>query len=191
LSYRLQRVPDNADNGASWAAIVKRSLNERPVILLSWISITIATNYWFYMSDTALALMGIGVGTAFGAVAATPPAVADKVKAYKDALAAQAITNPGDAAAMKAAGDLVAVTTKALQTDTNIASGGFVNDLLSDYGDDTGPHGLQSVLFTLAIGAVFFLESFRDGAMPTLSATLLALMGISGSAYVGFKMAAR
>ena len=60
------------------------------------------------------------------------------------------------------------------------------NDLIND---DNGPalHRLQLVGWTVAVGVVFVVAVYRDLSMPEFSATLLALMGVSGASYVGFK----
>ena len=56
--------------------------------------------------------------------------------------------------------------------------------------DLNGPtvHRLQVVFWTAALGVVFVVGVYRDLAMPPdFSGTLLALMGLSGAGYVGFK----
>ena len=62
----------------------------------------------------------------------------------------------------------------------------FFSDLTTDVNGPT-VHRLQVVFWTLALGAVFLVGVYRDLAMPNFSSTLLALMGISGAGYVGFK----
>lgn len=142
------------------------------VILVSWFAITFATGNWMPINESALVLMGISVGTAAGAVAATPPKVAQRVTELDDTATAGAAR-------------------AALQGDGGLRSKSLLQDLLSDYGESTGLHRLQVVAFTLGFGAVYLWQSFHEGAMPTLSTTALALMGISGSAYVGFKLAGK
>jgi hypothetical protein len=64
---------------------------------------------------------------------------------------------------------------------------GWFQDLTTDINGPT-LHRLQSLFWTLAIGVVFVIAVYRDLSMPPdLSPTLLALMGISGAGYVGFK----
>jgi hypothetical protein len=64
---------------------------------------------------------------------------------------------------------------------------GWFQDLTTDINGPT-LHRLQALFWTLAIGVVFVISVYRDLAMPAdLSPTLLALMGISGAGYVGFK----
>jgi hypothetical protein len=62
----------------------------------------------------------------------------------------------------------------------------FFRDLTTDLSGPT-VHRLQVFFWTLALGGVFLIGVYRDLAMPNFSATLLALMGVSGAGYVGFK----
>jgi hypothetical protein len=41
------------------------------------------------------------------------------------------------------------------------------------------------------LGVAFLVEVYRDLTMPEFSSMLLALMGVSGAAYVGFKFPER
>lgn len=64
---------------------------------------------------------------------------------------------------------------------------GWFQDLTTDVNGPT-LHRLQALFWTFAIGLVFVIAVYRELAMPPdLSPTLLALMGISGAGYVGFK----
>ena len=62
----------------------------------------------------------------------------------------------------------------------------FFRDLTTDLNGPT-VHRLQVLIWTLALGGVFVVGVYRDLAMPNFSGTLLALIGISGAGYVGFK----
>ena len=67
------------------------------------------------------------------------------------------------------------------------ASQGWFKDLTTDLNGPT-LHRVQVVFWTLALGVVFLVGVYRDLAMPPdFSGTLLALMGLSGAGYVGFK----
>jgi hypothetical protein len=61
------------------------------------------------------------------------------------------------------------------------------NDLLSD-GGTIGFHRFQIFVWTLVLGIIFVAEVFNQLAMPEFSSTLLAIMGISGGTYIGFKL---
>lgn len=65
-------------------------------------------------------------------------------------------------------------------------SSGFVKDILAD-GDGLSLHRFQLVTWTIVLIAIFIRSVYQDLAMPTFSATLLGLMGLSAGTYVGFK----
>jgi hypothetical protein len=67
-------------------------------------------------------------------------------------------------------------------------SQGWFKDLTTDINGPT-IHRLQVIIWTAALGVVFIVGVYRDLAMPPdFSSTLLALMGLSGAGYVGFKI---
>ena len=65
-------------------------------------------------------------------------------------------------------------------------SEGWRRDLMTDI-NGTALHRLQVFCWTLVLGVVFLIGVYRNLAMPQFSVTLLALMAISGTGYVGFK----
>ena len=65
-------------------------------------------------------------------------------------------------------------------------SQGWLKDLTTDINGPT-LHRIQVLCWTVVLGFIFIIGVYRDLAMPDFSATLLALMGISGAGYVGFK----
>jgi hypothetical protein len=66
-------------------------------------------------------------------------------------------------------------------------SQGWLKDLTTDINGPT-VHRIQVLCWTVTLGVIFIIGVYRDLAMPPdFSATLLALMGISGAGYVGFK----
>jgi hypothetical protein len=65
-------------------------------------------------------------------------------------------------------------------------SEGWYKDLTTDL-NGTALHRLQVFCWTWALGGVFLFGVYRDLAMPSFSATLLALMAISSAGYIGFK----
>ena len=65
-------------------------------------------------------------------------------------------------------------------------SEGFVNDILTD-ADGVSLHRFQIVIWTILLGFIFDASIYKNLAMPEFSGTLLALMGISGGTYIGFK----
>jgi FtsH-binding integral membrane protein len=66
-------------------------------------------------------------------------------------------------------------------------SKGFYKDLLSD---DAGVsfHRFQIFAWTIVLIIIFVASVFNNLAMPAFDGTLLALMGISGGTYIGFKL---
>ena len=62
----------------------------------------------------------------------------------------------------------------------------WFDDITTDI-NGTALHRLQVVCWTALLGVIFLFEVWRDLGMPQFSSTLLALMGISGAGYVGFK----
>ncbi|MBT9456750.1 MAG: hypothetical protein IV097_09020 [Burkholderiaceae bacterium] len=156
------------------------------VILVAWGTIAHATGNWFCINDSALILMGISAGTAVGAVQASPPRVVELVRKLNEAQAAVKGA-PADAAAANA----LAAAEAAISGDPQLKTSGPLKDLLSDVDQGAGLHRLQNVMFTIGLGIAYVWLAFHEGSMPTLPSTMLALMGISGSAYVGFKMAGK
>jgi hypothetical protein len=69
-------------------------------------------------------------------------------------------------------------------------SNGFWNDILSDE-NGISLHRLQMLAWTLVLTAVFIVDLIKTRAMPVFDNTLLALMGISSGAFLGFKVPER
>lgn len=65
-------------------------------------------------------------------------------------------------------------------------TGSFWRDLLND-ADGPALYRVQLVAWNLVFAFVFFNGAFETFVMPTLSSSYLALMGISGGTYVGFR----
>ena len=63
---------------------------------------------------------------------------------------------------------------------------GWFKDIVTDI-NGTALHRLQVLVWTALLGVVFLVGVWHDLAMPQFSATLLALMAISSTGYVGFK----
>lgn len=62
----------------------------------------------------------------------------------------------------------------------------FFVDILND-ADGITLHRFQIFIWTIVLGIIFIASIYNNLAMPQFSGTLLALMGISGGAYIGFK----
>lgn len=174
------------------------------LVVGSFAFIYLITGDYNTMTSQALLLMGIGTGTALGAfmVNATKRNTADT---ELSALLPQRATLDAEVKQLTAAAtpDTVALAAKQAQLaelDKKIAeaksglsqpvSEGFRKDLLTDV-NGIALHRFQMVIWTIVLGVVFFIDVYRDLAMPEFSATLLALMGISAGTYLGFKIPER
>jgi hypothetical protein len=71
-----------------------------------------------------------------------------------------------------------------------VPSKGFLNDLLHDEGG-VSFHRFQILAWTIVLGAIFISKVAESLLMPDFNPTLLALMGISGGTYIGFKLPAQ
>ncbi len=120
------------------------------------------------VTSQCLVLMGISAATAMGA---------RPVDASRDATMQKALVDQGTATA--AAADAV--------KQQRYGTGGYFLDLLEDADGVISLHRMQILVWTLVLAAIFAIDVWRDLAMPQFSDTLLALMGVSGGTYVGFK----
>ena len=71
-----------------------------------------------------------------------------------------------------------------------LVSKSFWNDVMTDK-DGMSFHRFQMLTWTVVLGFLFCIEVYRNLSMPTFNSTLLALQGISGGAYLGFKIPER
>lgn len=177
-------IPDNVLSPAQRSFSLGRCqmLFWTAIVAVAWFSIGWATGDWSNINESSLILMGVSIGAAVGAVAATPARITQLVEAYATAKTA-ANGNSMDPAMLTAKA--------AITDDAQIITKDLWTDLSSDYGENTGLHRVQSMLFTIIFGFYFVWLAFQQGAMPVLSPEMLAMLGISGSAYVGFKLAGK
>lgn len=148
------------------------------IVAVSWFAIGISTKNWFSLDESALLLMGISAGTAAFAMGVIPEVITQKVDAYKAALNASTL----------ASNDPIVAAAKTVVRDIpGVRSARLFRDLVSDFNDVPGLHRIQIILFSLAYGIVYAWQAFNTGMLPALSTTVLTLLGISSSAYVGFK----
>lgn len=149
------------------------------IVLTAWLLVGLAAGDWAGFNESSWILMGVGAGTVLGSVSTGMPPVLEKlIAAYRTAQEAQ----PPDIAAIEAA---------AAALRKEVCSRSWWSDVSSDYGEIQGLHRMQSLLFTVLIGGYFLIQAYLHGAMPDLSTNVLALLGISGGAYVGFKLAGK
>jgi hypothetical protein len=96
--------------------------------------------------------------------------------------------------------DLAAKEAELAQIDVEVAdaestkskpvSENFIKDVLSDVNGVTF-HRFQIVAWTIVLGIIFIVSVWNHLRMPTFDETLLALSGISGATYLGFKIPER
>ena len=72
-----------------------------------------------------------------------------------------------------------------------VPSRGFLTDILSSGSGHLAIHRVQFLAWTVVLGAVFCATMYTNLFMPQFSGELLALLGIGGSTYVGFKLTER
>jgi len=173
------------------------------LILTSYLFIFAVT--WDYNSLTGqtLALMGIAAATALGAVAIDRNKDTSDVRAVR---AAEEAVSREAGFVIDSPDDIVRAT--ALAKDPAIPKAEKIRAALQAYeaailpfttkgnwwrdviSDESGPalHRFQILVWTAVLGVIFLIGVHRDLAMPEFSESLLALMGISASTYLGFKL---
>lgn len=181
------------------------------VILLSYLYLWVVTGERDTLPTSVIALLGISSATALGAVVADDPknkaareeitkVQADHTLALSRASVLReqlaSLTAPADAELRKkCADDLLEAEYKVAALQNRLrelssrfeASGNFLLDVLSD---DRGVSlsRFQMLIWTTVLGIVFIVSVRTDLAMPDLSGTLLALMGVSSGTYIGLKL---
>jgi hypothetical protein len=172
-------------------------------VIGSFVFIYMITGDYNTITDQALILMGIGTGTALGAfmINASKRNTADtelstlvpqraKLNAEVQQLTAAA-TDPVTLAEKQA--QLAVLDKKIDDAKAGLSkpvSEGFLDDILTDVNGIT-LHRFQMLIWTIVLGIIFAIGVYRNLAMPTFNATLLALMGISAVTYLGFKIPER
>lgn len=135
------------------------------------------------LTDQCLILVGIGAGTALGATAIeqAKDSVSDTLTEFQNVLQ-QIAGLPAGAVAPALLSQRDALAQK-------LASENFLKDILTDR-DGVCLHRFQSVAWTVVIGILFVwrLLAGTDYAMPELDNYTLAVLGISGGTYLGFKI---
>lgn len=155
-----------------------------------WFFIVIAGYFFMWMitgeldtiTDSVLALLGLGAGTALGAalIDSAPSGTATMTTATTTSNAPNALTpNPTTATVTSVVAPVPPAPPHASQ--------GFLRDILSDAGDGISIHRFQMFAWTIVLGVIFVGSVYKDLAMPEFNVTLLGLMGISSGTYLGFK----
>lgn len=141
------------------------------VIVIGFVLSAAAFKSFPDVNETVVVLLGIGIGTAVGSLAVVPSRVTEEIKIFE--------------ASAKAPADKQ-------RLDMFLKSKDILADISRDYGSTAADlHRLQNIVFTLIVMVMFIISVASTGTFPTFSNTLLALIGVSGGAYVGFKAATR
>ncbi|MFL6247593.1 MAG: hypothetical protein ACJ74H_16330 [Thermoanaerobaculia bacterium] len=143
------------------------------LVIVGYVFMWLITGELDSITDSILALMGIGAGTALGAalIDSSPSGTATRT---------------------------TVASTPSTETVTSVSapmpparpqpSHGFINDILSDSDGGVSIHRFQMFAWTLILGVIFVGSVYSELAMPEFNATLLGLMGISSGTYLGFKV---
>jgi hypothetical protein len=171
----------------------------------AYVYICVSTLQIHLAMGSVLGLLGISATTGLAAVA-VDAGKTSKANSQKNSLLAEQTALQARIAeinyAVPAAGsaletELIAKSGRLTQVNALVAqlppatpsaiSKGFFNDILSD-GDGISFHRFQIAAWTVVLGSVFVWGVYRNMAMPDFDPSLLTLMGISSSTYVGFKI---
>jgi hypothetical protein len=180
------------------------------LVFVSFVYMFVLTGEYNTVNSQALVLMGISGATALGAVTVdvVKDSPSDAVNRGLQALGLysfddvvrlkQEIADRAAEAGGSPVPERLAQLGIEIQDRQNIlrtyevrtrpfVSQGWFRDVTTDLNGPT-LHRLQVVIWTFALGIVFVWDVYRNESMPEFSPTLLALMGLSGAGYVGFKI---
>lgn len=167
------------------------------LVVASFSFIFLVTSAYEALTGSVLALIGISAGTALSsAIIDTGKRTAtqselDAVLVEKAALEAEqtALIAAGsdlDASKMTKLNQFNKKVNELNQTLAPQTSVRFDKDILSD-ASGISFHRFQMAIWTLVLGVVFIVRVYNALSMPDFPTELLALMGISGGTYLGFK----
>ena len=176
------------------------------LIVASFVFIGLLTSDMSSIAAQSFVLLGISAATALGPVAVdqtkdspisqiqagladmgiSSAADVEKLMAANAGAAADAIV-PGakiGANLNPTAGQLVAEYENRIAA---VKSDGFLRDIVNDINGPT-IHRWQIVIWTIILGGVYVATVYATLETPNFDSNLLALMGISGATYIGFKI---
>jgi hypothetical protein len=173
------------------------------IVLVSYVFIWMITSELESLTESALGLIGISSATALGATVVgsskrrnteSKLQSLEKEKAVLDKELEELRTG-----STLTEGDLIREAekdTRLNQVERDIIalreakapelSDDFFTDILND-ADGISLHRFQIFIWTIVLGFIFLIKVYNSLAMPEFGGTLLALMGISGGTYIGFK----
>jgi hypothetical protein len=121
---------------------------------------------------------------------ATAAAIAANLAAAVAAAAVppnQVLVTSTAATAVSAQATVAALTAQRNLLAPRVASTDFFTDILTDV-NGISLHRFQAFVWTFVLGIVFVTDVIMTTTMPKFDGTLLALLGISNGAYLGFKV---
>jgi len=165
------------------------------VIVVCYIFIWMVTGTIESISVSALGLMGISAATGLGAEAVNAAkrneartgdgAKIINLKSHLSSVEKSLTSYPNDVA-LQDEKEAIKREIRALKNKVQPRTQGFWKDIFCDV-NGLSFHRLQMFVWTVVLLIIFVITVYRNLAMPEFSATLLALMGISGGTYIGFK----
>lgn len=188
LSYRLSMDPTSDDSRNQWEQLLEKQHGGYQMTLPLALAIGTAAalpvagnGMLFHVTSQhkALILLGISGGTGLGALVIGNGTKAAEITALEQKLTT---LSADDVAGRTAANTCLQV----LRAPPTEVSKGFFHDICDD-GNGIGFHRLQTVMWTLILGFIFIAHVTKVISMPEFPETLLTLMGISNSVYLGFK----
>ena len=153
------------------------------LVIAAFIFLYLLTGDFNTLTNQALTLMGIGTGTALGAVMVEKTKSNPVLQNFTQLLAQISQSE----AARAAPAELSALYAKRDELARRLASQNFLVDILTDV-DGVCLHRFQIMAWTLVIGVVFCIGVYRNLALPSFDGTILAVLGISAGTYLGFKV---
>jgi hypothetical protein len=180
------------------------------LVVAAFVLIYLVTGDHHNLTTSALWLIGISSATGLGSIAIDvlkqkPPAVppgplapaqpqpaqpaqpAQPVQPGQPAQPAQPVQPPQAGQPAQPAQPFVGQVVVQVAAQALLSKSTFFQDLLgTDDGDSL--HRLQMLIWTVVLGAIFVYSVLQNLAMPEFSNEALALMGLSGGTYVGFKL---
>jgi hypothetical protein len=167
------------------------------LVVASFCFIFLVTSAYEVLTASVLALIGISAGTALSSAIidtskrTTAQNDLDTVMVEKAALDAEQKTliaagSDLDASKKTRLDQLNAKVNELKLTLAPKTSDRFDKDILSD-ASGISFHRFQMAIWTLVLGVVFIVRVYNALSMPDFPGELLALMGISGGTYLGFK----
>ncbi|MGO9116890.1 MAG: hypothetical protein ACLQPD_04680 [Desulfomonilaceae bacterium] len=167
------------------------------IVLFSYCFIWWLTRDLTVLTSSAVVLIGISVGTGLGSAIVDSSRRTEQEKKLS-ALEEEENKNKVDAELKKPKNPATSApsdseeqpSSKIDQLKGKLAPKPSTNILCDILSDDDGVsfHRFQIFAWTIALTGIFVITVWHELAMPDFDATVLALMGISGGTYIGFKI---